>query len=83
MEKGEAEVHGTLGGFLLVGFSLQSLWFESVNTKKKILPSNSSADAYHCESCDITVIDGDTHLAQKYIDIGKTLGEKYAKWKHK
>ncbi len=83
MDKGEAIVRGTIGGFLLVGFSLQSLWFESANTKKTILPCRSRADAFRCNSCDVTVIDGDTHLSQKYMDIGKTLGRKYAQWKRK
>ncbi|MCF6314122.1 MAG: hypothetical protein L3J39_16865 [Verrucomicrobiales bacterium] len=83
MTKGEAAVHETLGGFMLVGVSLQHLWFYKDHRGELILPSNQAADAYRCADCKLTVIDGESHRDQASSKFGRKLGTKYAKWKNR
>ncbi len=83
MVKGEAAVHGTLGSFMLVGVSLQHLWFYKGHRDELILPSNQAADADRCADCKLTVIDGESHQDQASSKFGRKLGTKYAKWKNR
>ena len=82
MESGYSKVHGTVGGFLMFGFSHQHLWFKGKGDKEMIVPSNDEVDAFRCKDCDVTVLKGESHTTQRYMNLGKSLGEKYGKWKH-
>ena len=53
LELGTTSVHGTLLGFLVVGFSLQQCWFRSAETGKEqmvVSPLDSLA-ACRCKGC--------------------------------
>ncbi|MFK5924851.1 MAG: PF20097 family protein [Verrucomicrobiota bacterium] len=83
MAKGEAAVHGTLGGFMLFGLSHQHLWFFKGHKDELVLPSNQEAAAYRCADCKLTVIDGESYQDQASTNFGRKLGTKYAKWKNR
>ena len=61
MEKGRAEVHGTVGGFLVFGFSLQDLyWYDEARTKKSrrgLINSGDARIAFACKACGFVTID--------------------------
>ena len=82
MEKGYTKVHGTVGGFLVFGMSHQNLYFKGDGDEEMIAPSNEAVDAYRCKDCNITLLEGESRMTQRYMSIGKSLGEKYGKWKH-
>lgn len=83
MVKGVASIHGTLGGFALIGLSHQHLWFGNERKEEDILLSNQEADAFRCGDCNITVIDGESYWDQASAKFGRKLGEKYAKWRNR
>jgi hypothetical protein len=52
IELGSVSVHGTLVGFLFVGFSLQHCWFKARNAKEKIvLNSRGRKSGFRCKAC--------------------------------
>ena len=83
MELGSAVVEGSVGGFFIFGFSHQNLEFKGKNGVKIVLPSNSKTQAYRCETCRLTLIEEETNAEKKAARLGRTLGKKYAQWKHR
>ena len=57
MEDGRVEVHGTVRGFLLFGYSLQDLfWYEQDRARTQIVASGTARPAYACKSCGLLTI---------------------------
>lgn len=57
LKNGQANIHGTVGGFLLFGFSCENLYFKSESEKEiEILGSNSSTPSMRCEDCGIVIL---------------------------
>jgi len=69
MERGHAVVRGTLGGFLLVGFSHQHLYFRSdapapktlfgARSERLVCRSGTLTSAYQCGRCGTLLIPPD------------------------
>jgi hypothetical protein len=55
MAAGRLRVKGTLSGFLLVGFSLQDLWWsdlaESRESRERVIGSGGQRPAHRCIAC--------------------------------
>jgi hypothetical protein len=50
---GQAKLHTTFGGFLLVGLSWDHLFFEEDNREEiRILKAKSQKEAYFCRNCE-------------------------------
>ena len=57
LKTGQANIHGTVGGFLLFGLSYQNLYFKPESEKEiKVLGSNGSTPALRCDNCGIVVL---------------------------
>ena len=57
LTSGQANIHGTFGGFLFYGLSYENLYFKSEsNEEVKILASNKSTPAMRCENCEIVIL---------------------------
>lgn len=60
MADGKVEVHGTIGGFLLFGWSLQHLyWYASDRVGRKatmVVGSGRARDAWACRECGLITI---------------------------
>lgn len=57
IESGEAKIHGTTVGFLLVGLSYQNLYFKSESGKETaILASHESTPAMKCNKCGVVTL---------------------------
>ncbi len=57
LESGEAKIHGTMVGFLLVGLSYQNLYFKSESGKETaILASHESTPAMKCNTCGVVTL---------------------------
>ena len=54
MEPGQAQVKGSLLGFLIIGFSHQNLYFKSSDgsTKEVVIPSGGKRSGHYCRLCD-------------------------------
>jgi hypothetical protein len=83
MELGSAVVEGSVGGFFIFGFSHQNLEFKGENGRKVVLPSNSKTQGYRCEPCRLTLIEEETNTEKNAASVGRKLGTKYARWKHR
>ena len=60
LKSGQARIHGTVGGFLVYGFSHQNLYFMSDSGKEiKILGSGKSTPAMRCENCGVVTLNLD------------------------
>jgi hypothetical protein len=60
IEVGSVSVHGTLGGFLFVGLSLQHCWFQGRDTKEEIvLGSRARKAGFRCKACGFVGMFGD------------------------
>lgn len=61
LELGQAKVHGTLLGFLLVGLSYQHCWFASSRDGKEriVVPSGGSRPSCRCPPCGFVAIKAD------------------------
>ena len=53
MDPGQAQVKGSLLGFLIVGLSYQHLYFraDEASLREKIIPSGGKRSAYYCRQC--------------------------------
>ena len=60
MEPGQAQVKGTLLGFLIIGFSHQNLYFRSAEggVNEKIIRSGGKRSGYYCRQCQGLFIEG-------------------------
>ena len=58
MEEGEVQVRGSMLSFLVVGFSIQDLMFDSSSETTTILPSRDTRKAYYCRQCGGVFIQG-------------------------
>ena len=59
MKPGRVSVHGTLGGFLLAGYSLQDCWFEAYERdagEQTVIESGGERSGYRCPQCHTVVI---------------------------
>ena len=57
LESGEAKIHGTMVGFLLVGLSYQNLYFKSESgNETSILASHESTPAMKCNTCGVVTL---------------------------
>ena len=57
LKSGEAKIHGTMTGFLFVGFSHQNLYFKSeLGEEIEVLGSNECTPAMRCEECGVVVL---------------------------
>ena len=57
LKKGKASIHGTIGGFLIIGLSHENLYFKSDDEKEiKILGSGGTTPALRCEDCGIVIL---------------------------
>lgn len=57
LESGEAKIHGTLTGFLFVGFSYQNLYFKPESGEEiEVLGSRESTPAMRCEECGVVTL---------------------------
>lgn len=64
MQHGRVEVHGTPGGFLVFGWSLQDLyWYDGDGRRKsrrRIIDSGEGKTAHGCKRCGLITIDTTT-----------------------
>lgn len=64
LEEGRVEVHGTPGGSVSVGWSLQDLyWYDANNRRKsrrRIIDSGQGKPAFGCKHCGLITIDTTT-----------------------
>lgn len=57
LKSGEATIHGTVTGFLYVGFSHQNLYFKSESGEEiEILGSREYTPAMRCEECGVVTL---------------------------
>ena len=57
LKSGEASIHGTMTGFLFVGFSYQNLYFQPESGKEiEVLGSRESTPAMRCEACGVVTL---------------------------
>lgn len=57
LQSGEAKIHGTLTGFLLVGLSHQNLYFKNESGEEsEILGCNESTPAMKCDMCGVVTL---------------------------
>jgi len=57
MEEGTLELHGTLWGFFMFGFSYHNLYFKSNNESEKemlVMENSDKLSGYFCPKCQIT-----------------------------
>jgi hypothetical protein len=63
IEPGSVAVHGTLVGFLFVGFSLQHCWFKGRDGKEQmVLGSRGRKAGFRCKACGFVGMYGDETL---------------------
>ncbi len=57
LKSGEATIHGTVTGFLFVGFSHQNLYFKPESGEEiEVLGSRESTPAMRCEECGVVTL---------------------------
>ncbi len=57
LESGEAKIHGSMVGFLLVGLSYQNLYFKSESgNETAVLASHESTPAMKCNTCGVVTL---------------------------
>jgi hypothetical protein len=57
MVKGTASLQYTVLGFLVAGWSRLTLFFQAPDrTRLPVVDPDTTLDAFHCDSCDTTVI---------------------------
>lgn len=57
IKNGVANIHGTMTGFLFVGFSYQNLYFKPESGQEmKVLGSRESTPAMRCQDCGVVIL---------------------------
>lgn len=60
LKKGNARIHGTIGGFLIFGLSHENLYFKADDEKEiKILGSGGTTPALRCTNCGIVILNSE------------------------
>ena len=68
MEEGEAQVRGDIFSFLVAGFSIQNLVFDSSNDSRTILHSSDKRSACYCRHCGGLFLEGESTSESQGVD---------------